>query len=244
MSHWPRHLRVGLIEPDIGARRALTQRLQALGWTAEDLTSDAHLAELVATRVDALFLDITALGLGGWSFLDRACAVLPELGILIATTGARPDERVRGLRIGADDWIAKPYDVEEVVARLEAITRRRLRTREQLRRAPVHIAELELRPEQLQAFVDGRSLDLTPRQFEVLLALAYDSGNVVRREDLYQRLWGGPMPDGDRAVDAFVFKLRAKLSRAVPGRDFIHTHPRVGYRFEATARADDEPAGG
>jgi len=240
VSHWPRHLRVALIEPDAGARRAIIQRLGALGWEAVDLTGEAHLEGHVASRADALLLDITALGAEGWTFLDRTSVVLPELGILIATPAAQSDERVRGLRIGADDWIPKPYEVEEVVARLEAITRRRLRTRERLRPEPIRIAELELRPDQLQAFADGRSLDLTPREFEVLLALSYESRNIVRREDLYQRLWGGPMPDGDRAVDAFIHKLRAKLRQALPEREFIHTHLRVGYRFEPSVRADDD----
>jgi DNA-binding response OmpR family regulator len=237
MSHWPRRLRIALIEPDPGGRRALLRRLQALGWDGQDLTATPSPEELVAARPDAALVDLTALGSAGWTFLDRVCVTLPELGILIATPAADPADRVRGLRIGADDWIAKPYDLEEVVARLEAITRRRLRTRERLRPEPLRSEELELRPDQLQAFAFGHSLDLTPREFEVLLALAHEPGQVVRREDLYQRLWGRPMPDGDRTVDAFVFKLRRKLRRAVAGREFIHTHLRVGYRFEPTAVA-------
>src|SRR5207244_3953307 len=82
------------------------------------------------------------------------------------------------------------------------------------------------------AFVAGRSLELTRREFELLVTLADSSGQVIEREQVYQHVWGYAMAHGDRSVDVFVRKLRAKLQRRSPGWSYIHTHFGIGYRFE------------
>src|SRR3712207_3216496 len=125
-------------------------------------------------------------------------------------------QRVRGLRMGADDWITKPCHPEEVIARVEAVTRRRRRTEPRPEAGPVVVGELEVRTDHFQAFVAGRSLDLTRREFEVLQALVDAAGCVLRREELYQRVWGYAMAHGDRSVDVFVRKLRSKIERVSP----------------------------
>jgi DNA-binding response OmpR family regulator len=99
--------------------------------------------------------------------------------------------------------------------------------------APVVAGELEIRPDQFQAFIAGRSLNLTRREFELLQALADATGKVIEREEIYQRVWGYSMAHGDRSVDVFIRKLRAKLQKASPGWTYVHTHFGVGYRFQA-----------
>ena len=98
--------------------------------------------------------------------------------------------------------------------------------------------ELEIRPDQFQAFVAGRSLNLTRREFELLNSLAEANGKVLEREEIYQRVWGYTMAHGDRSVDVFIRKLRSKLQKASSEWAYVHTHFGVGYRFEA------EPAAG
>jgi DNA-binding response OmpR family regulator len=92
--------------------------------------------------------------------------------------------------------------------------------------------ELEIRPDQFQAFVSGQTLDLTRREFELLQLLAEAKGNVLERETIYQRVWGYAMAHGDRSVDVFVRKLRQKLEQSSPGWRYIHTHFGIGYRFD------------
>ena len=92
--------------------------------------------------------------------------------------------------------------------------------------------EIEIRADQFQAFVSGRSLNLTRREFELLQVLADASGRVIEREEIYQRVWGYAMAHGDRSVDVFVRKLRSKLLEYSSGWTYIHTHFGVGYRFE------------
>ena len=184
-------------------------------------------------RVHALVVDLGLLGAGAWEFLERVSSMLPGLGIVVCTGQSSVSQRVRGLRAGADDWVTKPCHPEEVLARVEAVVRRRKRASERVETGPLVAGELEIRADQFQTFVRGRSVDLTRREFEVLQLLAQAEGKVLQREEIYQRVWGYAMARGDRSVDVFVRKLRQKLDKASPAWRYIHTHFGVGYRFAA-----------
>ena len=93
------------------------------------------------------------------------------------------------------------------------------------------VGEIEIRADQFQAFAGGQSVDLTRREFELIQLLAEAEGQVLQREEIYERVWGYAMVHGDRSVDVFVRKLRQKLERASPGWRYIHTHFGIGYRF-------------
>ena len=140
-------------------------------------------------------------------------------------------QRVRGLRLGADDWMTKPCHPEELIARVEAVVRRRKRAEARVDSGPVVVGEVEIRADQFQAFVGGVSADLTRREFELIQLLADANGQVMQREEIYQRVWGYAMVHGDRSVDVFVRKLRQKLEKVSPGWRYIHTHFGIGYRF-------------
>ena len=100
-----------------------------------------------------------------------------------------------------------------------------------LQRPPLRAGELEVRPSEYLVLVDGRRLDLTVRELELLTALVERRNRIVTREELYREVWGEPYRKSDRSVDVYVGKLRSKLERAMPGRRFIHTHFGFGYRF-------------
>jgi DNA-binding response OmpR family regulator len=100
--------------------------------------------------------------------------------------------------------------------------------------------ELEVRVDQFQAFVGGQSVDLTRREFELLHLLAEAEGQVLQREEVYQRVWGYAMARGDRSVDVFVRKVRHKLERMSPDWTYIHTHFGIGYRFQPEQKGPDE----
>ncbi|HEX6228428.1 MAG TPA: response regulator transcription factor [Solirubrobacterales bacterium] len=232
MSAQPGTMRLAVIDTDSGFVRVLAKRLDAAGWECRVLSSGVPTDELVAMKLNALLVDISVLGPEGWSFLDRVCGVLPDLGVVVCTTGSTVAQRVRGLRLGADDWINKPTHPEEVMARIEAVVRRRRRGRANTDVGPLVAGELEIRPDQFQAFVSGQSAGLTRREFELLQVLAEAEGKVIEREEIYQRVWGYAMAHGDRSVDVFVRKLRRKLEKLSAGWEYIHTHFGVGYRFE------------
>jgi DNA-binding response OmpR family regulator len=95
----------------------------------------------------------------------------------------------------------------------------------------IEVGDLEIHPSQGLALAAGQALSLSVREFGLLVALARSGGGIVRREDLYGRVWGGALRDGDRSIDVYVHKLRVKLEQALPDTRFIHTHVGFGYRF-------------
>jgi DNA-binding response OmpR family regulator len=234
----PAAVRLAVIDADSGFLTVLARRLAAVGWQHRVLASAVHPDELVAMRLNALIVDLGLLGPAGWEYLERVCRELPDLGVIVCSGPSTVAQRVRALRVGADDWIGKPCHPEEVVARVEAVVRRRRRAQAGAEHEATMVGEVEIRPDQFQAFVGGRSVDLTRREFELIRLLAGMEGQVVEREEIYQRVWGYAMAHGDRSVDVFVRKLRSKLERHSPGWKYIHTHFGIGYRFAA------EPVGG
>jgi DNA-binding response OmpR family regulator len=178
-------------------------------------------------------VDLALLRDGAWDFLDRVARALPGMGVVVCTERSTVAQRVRGLRAGADDWVSKPAHPEEVLARVEAVVRRRKRSTASASEGPLVAGELEIRADQFQAFARGASVDLTRREFELLQLLAQAAGKVLQREEIYQSVWGYAMAHGDRSVDVFVRKVRQKLEQASPDWSYIHTHFGVGYRFQA-----------
>lgn len=223
--------RIGVLDRDTGFIQVLVKRMDRLGWEHRVLASPIGTDSLKAMRLSALIVDLTVLGPPAWEWLTGLCQDVPECSVLVCTGPSTVGQRVRGLRLGADDWIGKPCHPEEVIARVETIVRRRRRMQEKSEAKPLMAAELEIRADRFQAFVGGRSLDLTRREFELIELLASAEGRVLEREQIYSRLWGYAMIRGDRSVDVFVRKLRSKLEKSSPNWRYIHTHFGIGYRF-------------
>lgn len=233
-------IRVAVIDTDSGFLQVLGKRMEALDWQFRVLDGTVPLDSLVSMRLNALVVDLLTLGPQGWEYLERVTSMLPGLGVVVCTGRSTVAQRVRALRLGADDWITKPCHPEELIARVEAVARRRRRTEPQAERGPLVVGELEIRADQFQAFVGGRSADLTRREFELIQLLADSEGQVLQREEIYQRVWGYAMAHGDRSVDVFIRKIRQKLTRLSPNWRYVHTHFGIGYRFAAESVAGDE----
>ncbi|HLI32283.1 MAG TPA: response regulator transcription factor [Solirubrobacteraceae bacterium] len=230
--------RVAVADRDGGFVEVLTKRLERIGAERVLLERVPSPEQLGAMRLSALVVDLALAGAHAWDWLEAVSARYPALGLVVCTAQASVAQRVRGLRAGADDWIAKPCHPEEVIARIEAIARRREGHRAAREEQALKDGELEIRPDRFQAYVRSRSLDLTRREFELIALLAGAQGRVLEREEIYARLWGYVMVRGDRSVDVFVRKLRQKLRAASPGWRYIHTHFGIGYRFAAEPLAD------
>jgi DNA-binding response OmpR family regulator len=224
-------LRIAVIDTDSGFLQVLTKRVERLGWEHRIMASAVPLDTIVAMRLGAIVVDLTVLGPQAWEYLEKLCSTLPGLGVVVCTGQSTVAQRVRGLRLGADDWLTKPCHPEELIARIEAVVRRRRRAEASTITGPILAGEIEIRADRFQAFVGEASIDLTRREFELIELLAGAEGRVLEREEIYQRVWGYAMARGDRSVDVFVRKLRQKLEKASPEWRYIHTHFGVGYRF-------------
>jgi DNA-binding response OmpR family regulator len=222
--------RLAAIDRDTAFLAALALHAEAAGlgfWRSDEPIGPAAAKSM---KLDAMVLDPEALGETGCAYLETLCETMPELGLVICTGRTSMERRVRGLRQGADDWLTKPAHPEEVLARVEAVSRpgrRRIGAED-----PVEVGELRLLPPERRAFLSGRDLELSRQEFDLLLALARTKGEVLEREAIYHRAWGYSMAPGDRSVDVFVARLRSKLAEHRPDHTYIHTHFRSGYRFE------------
>ena len=234
-------VKLAVLDSDSGFVRVLVNRIEGAGWQYRRLEAAPRVEEFVSMRVNALVVDLALLGPNAWDFLERLSAAMPGLGVVVCTGRSTVAQRVRGLRLGADDWVTKPCHPEEVLARVSAVVRRRKQATSRREDGPVVAGGLEIRADQFQAFAGGRSVDLTRREFEVLQLLAHAEGKVLQREEIYQQVWGYTMAHGDRSVDVFIRKVRQKVEKASPDWRYIHTHFGVGYRFDPEAVA---PGGG
>ena len=226
-------IRLGLVDSDSGLLTVLAPRLQRAGWQHRVFASPVPPDALVAMRLDALVIDLDVLGPQAWPYLETVCARLPLMAVLVCTGRSTVAQRVRALRLGADDWIGRPCHPEELIARVEAIVRRRRRAEAHEAGEPLIAGGLELRADSYQVLAGAVAADLTRREFELMGVLVEAEGQVLKREEIYERIWGYAMVHGDRSVDVFIRKLRQKLEQVSPGWRYIHTHFGIGYRFAA-----------
>src|SRR5829696_1960570 len=168
----PASVRIAVLDSDTGFLQVLSKRLEGAGWQYRVLASPVPLDAIVAMRLNAVVLDLAVLGPQAWAYLEKLCVRLPGLGVIVCTGQSSVAQRVRGLRLGADDWLTKPCHAEELIARVEAVVRRRKTSEQPAEPVPIAAGQLEVRSDQFQAFVDGRSVELTRREFELIHLLA------------------------------------------------------------------------
>ncbi|MCL2417816.1 MAG: response regulator transcription factor [Conexibacteraceae bacterium] len=242
-----RQVRIALVDDDSGLVTVMVRRLEALRWEHEVLSYAPTHDRLAAMRVSALVVNPA---LSGIDYIERIGTAMPGLAVLAISGPAQVADRVRALRNGADDWITKPVHPEELIARIQAVMRRRRIGEATLDDEPTVAGELTIRPDLFDAYVDDEAAGLSRKEYDLLRRLAAAEGRVLERELIYQRVWGYTMVRGDRSVDVFVRKLRNKLERISPNWRYVHTHFGVGYRFAAepadpgdAAAAHESPAG-
>jgi two-component system phosphate regulon response regulator PhoB len=217
-------------EPDI--RSLIVHHLERDGFRCRTAASGGEaLARVRAAQPDLVVLDLMLPGMNGLEVCrrlraDPATAALP---IIMLTAKADEVDRVVGLEMGADDYLAKPFSTKELVARVRAVLRR-ARPAEAAR--PVSVGGVSLDPARHAVTVGGRAVELTPKEFDLLHALLAAAGRVLSREHLLNRVWGYARADEieSRTVDVHIRRLRAKLG-AEERR--IATIKGVGYRFES-----------
>jgi DNA-binding response OmpR family regulator len=192
-------------------------------------------------RPDLVILDLMLPQVDGWRVTQELRHEDPRVPVIVCSARTSEFDRVHGLEMGADDYITKPFSMKELLARVRVHLRRLESHRHPEAAVPIEAAGLVIDPEQVQAYVDGRSVGLTPREFEVLHALARAEGRPVPRERIYREVWGYEMMRGDRSVDVFVRKVRQKLAAARPDVSYVQTHYGVGYRFEPVEAASGAP---
>jgi DNA-binding response OmpR family regulator len=225
--------KVLIIEDDDVIAQGMARHLTASGFDAVGVSNgETGLARLRFERPDVCVLDLMLPGLDGWKVIEQARNEGIGTPIVVVSARGTEHDRVHALEIGADDYLVKPFSMKELAARVGAAARRGTRAQDPRRGEEIVLEELRLDPKNVQAYVDGSSAELTPTEFRLLYALALETGRVLTRDELLQRVWGRRASHRDRTVDVFVRKLREKIDHRAPRHTFLQTRYGVGYKVE------------
>ncbi|MCW3015915.1 MAG: DNA-binding response regulator [Solirubrobacterales bacterium] len=218
-----------LVDDDAGIRRTLAIGLELEGFAVVAASGGrAALEAVTAVRPDAMLLDLTMPDLDGLEVLRRLRADGQEVPVCVLSARDDVDDRVLGLQAGADDYVVKPFAVEEVVARLHALLRRRPPAEAQR----LVVGDIELDPATFSASRADRPLELTQREFALLQLFLRHPGEVMDRARLHEDVWGYTFDPGTNIADVFVGYLRRKLE-ADGGPRVLHTVRGVGFILRA-----------
>jgi DNA-binding response OmpR family regulator len=216
--------RVLVVEDDPAIARVLELELGEAGYRVEVTVAGTDgLSAMERERPDLVVLDVRLPDMDGLSVCRRARRSGHDMPILMLTALDRVGDRVVGLDAGADDYLAKPFAIEELLARLRALQRRAGGDQTTLAAGPVHL-ELDSR----EVTVDGNAVELTAREFDLLAFLMHAPGRVFTREQIYEGVWGFSYLGESKVIDFFVSALRRKLDTS-PERSIIRTVRGVGY---------------
>jgi two-component system OmpR family response regulator len=217
-------MRLLVVEDEADLLAGLARALRKQGY-AVDTAADGEdgLAKAMSTDYDAIVLDVMLPRIDGWEILSRL-REKKETPVLMLTARDRSADRVRGLDTGADDYLVKPFDIAELLARLRAIIRRGVRQS----RSTIEIGDVCIDTAARIVTRKGRPVTLTAREYVMLEYLALHRGEVVTRTALYEHLFDENEATLSNVLDVHVFNLRQKL-----GHDFIVTRRGHGYCIEA-----------
>jgi len=235
--------RLLVVEDDDSLRDGLARRLAEAGYAVDTAATGPDALLVAADRApDVVLLDVMLPGLDGIEVCRRLRAVHPLAAIVMVTARADELDRVIGLEVGADDYVTKPFSVNELLARVRAALRRARAVREQLASAPAADAaddapivagDVEIDPARRTVTRGGEPVALTVREFDLLLFLARHPGRPFTRSQLLERIWGITYEGYDRTIDSHVQRLRAKVEADVGDPQLVRTVWGVGYKFGA-----------
>ena len=233
-------MRVLMIEDDVLSNRALVQALRDTGAVVEQVDSGEDALDLVRRYdFDIVMLELTLMDMEGYEVVRRMRAARMNTPVLVLSAFVRPQARVKAFAIGADDFITKPYDVSECVARMQAVVRRS----KGFSQSTLQVGDLELSLESRGVSVAGRPVHLTGKEYAILELLVMRKGMVLTKEVFLNHLYGGMDEPEVKIIDVFICKLRKKLAEA-GARNVIGTVWGRGYTVRdpvpvsTTARAD------
>lgn len=225
--------RILIIDDDEELCELVSEYLTVEGFEVEAIHDGVNgLQEALKERHDLVILDVMLPKKNGFDVL-RGLRLESKIPVLMLTARGEDMERIVGLEIGADDYLPKPFNPRELVARLRAILRRMdsVKHAQNLSREKLEIEDLEISHTGRSATVDGKKIGLTAVEFDLLVALASEAGKVVKKEDLSMDVLERELSPFDRSLDMHISNLRKKLGKHKNGENRIKTIRSVGYIY-------------
>lgn len=218
-----------VVEDEDAIRNVVRTYLESSGFKVHTVErGDQALEAARLVNPDLVVLDLMLPGMDGMEVTARLREE-SDVYILMLTARSEEADRVSGLRIGADDYLTKPFSPRELVARVEAILRRS-RGNAGGANNEIVVGSLRILPDRMEAFVGDTQLDLTTTEFTLLMELGQHAGRVLTREQIIDRVWGNDFYGTDRIVDVYIGQVRRKIEQA-GGDNLIQTMRGIGYKL-------------
>lgn len=233
MVHPPAGPRILLIDDDARLGEAVARHLTRVGYTVDQATNgNAGLEAFAAQEPDLVLLDVVMPGRDGWE-VCRRLREESEVPIIMLTARDSETDKVMGLRLGADDYLSKPFGLKELEARVEAVLRRsRRRSGPSGETGPLYDdGYLRLEAGSKQVYCDGRSLDLTATERRLLFTLVEQADQVLSNSQILRQAWGGDYENASDYVKLYIWRLRQKLEPDPSKPRYLRTERGLGYRF-------------
>lgn len=226
-----------IVEDDRSLRETMEYNLRAAGFdtlTAE--TGTQGLDAVAEGRPDLILLDLLLPEMDGFQLCGEIRARDEDVPIIMVTALASDEDKLRGFSLGADDYMTKPFGVQELLARIRA-NLKRAKVKELASAATIQAGDLFIDPERFRVTVDGKSVRLTVKEFQLLALLASSPDTVFDRRRLSEEIWGYDFVGSSRTIDSHVWKLRTKIESESAYR-YIQTVVGLGYRFQPELKND------
>jgi DNA-binding response OmpR family regulator len=223
-----------IIDDDAELCEMLSEYLRKEGFEVDSVQHGLRgLERARASEHDLLVLDVMLPGMNGFDLL-RELRTSSDVPVLLLTARGDELDRIVGLEIGADDYLSKPFNARELLARIRAIGRRNARS-SNAPKHPVNVGDVELDPGSRSITLNGKMLDVTTVEFNLLEMLLRSAGSVVSRDDIASTVLGRELSPFDRSIDVHISKLRKKLGNLPNGRERIKTIRNTGYMYVSMA---------
>lgn len=215
-------IKILIVEDEEAIANLIRMNLVKAGYQCELAFDGEEAADKIAQKsYDLILLDIMLPKLNGYEVLEYAKSV--DIPVIFLTAMGETQQKVKGLRLGAEDYIAKPFEIAELLARVETVLRRYKKTEQRIKLFDIEIDTQSRRVER-----GGREVDLTIKEYELLLLFLRNKNRALYRETIYESVWGGEYSGAGRTVDLHVQRLKKKLGL----EEHITVIYKVGYRLE------------
>lgn len=214
-------IKILIVDDEEAIANLIRMNLVKAGYQCETASDGVEAANLISEQTyDLILLDIMLPGLNGYEVLEYAKTV--DIPVIFLTAMGDTVQKVKGLKMGAEDYIAKPFEISELLARVETVLRRYRKAEKQLQ-----LFDIEINTASRSVSRAGAEVELTPKEYELLLLFVRNKNRALYREMIYENVWGGEYNSTGRTVDLHVQRLKKKLGL----EDHIQAVYKIGYRL-------------